>query len=223
MGHTRRLKASPALVVACIALLVSLTGTSVAAVSQLARNSVGTAQLKNNAVTAAKVKNRTLTRADFKAGTLLRGPQGPRGATGAAGPVGAAGAQGPIGPSTAYHARFPFDDTGTAMVGGGPFTTYHTLNLPAGHYVGIATLTAGNGGVANDAAVCQLNPSSGNFAEFVGSAVADEFAELSATVAFTLPADGTLLLRCVGNVTGGSMVRNQSTLTAIKVGEIINQ
>jgi hypothetical protein len=225
MGLVRRLKASPALVVACVALLVSLTGTSVAAVSQLGKGTVGTAQLKNNAVTSKKVKNKTLVRADFKSGALLRGPRGLRGLTGAAGPAGAAGAagaQGPIGPSTVYHARFAFSPGGTAMPGSG-FTTYHTLNLPAGSYTAIATLTAENNGGANDAALCELVPSTGDLARYVGSAVPGEFAEVSATVAFTLPAAGTVLLRCIGNLPAGTMVRNQSTLTAIKVGEVIQQ
>ena len=63
----KRLRPSPAMVVACIALLVALGGTSIAAVTQLVpRNSVGTLQLKNNAVTSAKVKNQSLLRADFK-------------------------------------------------------------------------------------------------------------------------------------------------------------
>ena len=52
---------SAALVVACIALLVALGGTSVAAVSQLARSSVGTPQLKDNAVTAKKLRNNAVT------------------------------------------------------------------------------------------------------------------------------------------------------------------
>ncbi len=45
------------MVVASISLLVALGGTSVAAVNQLAANSVGTSQLKNNAVTTPKIKN----------------------------------------------------------------------------------------------------------------------------------------------------------------------
>ena len=50
MRHMVR-RTSPAMVVACLALLVALGGTSVAAVSQLVpRNSVGTAQLRDNAV-----------------------------------------------------------------------------------------------------------------------------------------------------------------------------
>jgi hypothetical protein len=95
---------SPAMIVACIALLVALGGTSVAAVSQLARNSVGTPQLRNNAVTnpkitnnainSAKVRPRSLLRSDFAAGQLPAGPVGPQGP---AGPAGAAGPAGPAG------------------------------------------------------------------------------------------------------------------------------
>jgi hypothetical protein len=76
MRPVRSSKNSPAMVVACLALLVSLTGTSVAAVSQLANGSVGTLQLKNNAVTSKKVKNRSLLRADFRAGQIPAGARG---------------------------------------------------------------------------------------------------------------------------------------------------
>jgi hypothetical protein len=90
---------SAAMVVACLALLVALGGTSVAAVSQLVpRNSVGTPQLKRNAVTAQKINpnavrtghvlNGSLLAEDFKPGQI---PQGPQGAQGPAGPAGPAG------------------------------------------------------------------------------------------------------------------------------------
>ena len=53
---------SPAMVVACIALLVALGGTSIAAVTQLVpRNSVGPAQLRNGAVTNPKLRNNAVT------------------------------------------------------------------------------------------------------------------------------------------------------------------
>jgi hypothetical protein len=117
---------SPAMIVACLALLIALGGTSVAAVSQLATNSVGTPQLKNNAVTAAKiasnavvaakiknasvtnpkiannavnsakVANSSLTRVDFAPGQLPAGPTGPQGPAGPAGPVGPRGPTGAI-------------------------------------------------------------------------------------------------------------------------------
>jgi hypothetical protein len=89
---------SPALVVACLALLVALGGTSVAAINALPRNSVGTAQLKNNAVTSFKVRNGSLSSEDFKRGKLPAGPQGPAGPSGPRGPAGPAGPQGATGP-----------------------------------------------------------------------------------------------------------------------------
>ena len=46
-------KPSPAMIVACLALLVALSGTGMAAATQLGRNSVGTLQLKDRAVTNA--------------------------------------------------------------------------------------------------------------------------------------------------------------------------
>jgi hypothetical protein len=51
---------SPAMVVACLALIVALGGTSYAAI-RLPANSVGTKQLKKGAVTGVKVKSNTLT------------------------------------------------------------------------------------------------------------------------------------------------------------------
>jgi hypothetical protein len=51
---------SPALVVAFVALLIALGGTSLAAF-RLPRDSVGSKQLKHNAVTAGKIKNGAVT------------------------------------------------------------------------------------------------------------------------------------------------------------------
>ena len=62
-----RHRPSPAIVIACAALLIALGGVSYAATA-LPRNSVGTAQLRNNAVVSSKVKNHSLLRADFKSG-----------------------------------------------------------------------------------------------------------------------------------------------------------
>ncbi len=112
---------SPAMVVACLALLVALTGTSVAAVNQLGRNTVGPLQIKNgavtnpkirnNAVTSAKVANRSLLRSDFAPGQLPAGPTGPQGPVGPAGPAGAAGPAGTIGAITVRSANTAIQDT----------------------------------------------------------------------------------------------------------------
>lgn len=89
MHDLTRLRPSPAMIVACIALAVSLGGTSYA-VLKLPKNSVGSKQLKRNAVTGKNVKSRSLTADDFKEGELPAGSQGPQGPTGATGPAGSA-------------------------------------------------------------------------------------------------------------------------------------
>ena len=68
MKHFHR--PSPAMVIACIALLVALGGTSIAAVQMLPKNSVGTKQMKNAAVTGAKVKARTLNASKLADGVI---------------------------------------------------------------------------------------------------------------------------------------------------------
>jgi hypothetical protein len=78
-------------VVASVALLVALSGTSIAAVGNVPLLSVGTRQLKSNAVVSAKVKNRSLLAVDFKQGQLPKGAPGAQGQTGPSGPAGAAG------------------------------------------------------------------------------------------------------------------------------------
>jgi hypothetical protein len=100
---------SPALVVACVALAVSIGGTSYA-VTALPLASVGTAELKNGSVTSGKIKDGTLRAEDFAGDELpvgetglpgadgATGPQGPPGPAGIAGPAGPRGEQGPAGP-----------------------------------------------------------------------------------------------------------------------------
>jgi len=101
----RRLhRPSPALVVACIALIVALSGTSYAAVV-LPRGSVGTIQLKNGAVTSLKVKDGTMTlidvapaeRAKLKGDVGAQGLKGERGEQGAKGDKGEQGTKGDKG------------------------------------------------------------------------------------------------------------------------------
>ncbi len=163
---------SPAMIVACIALLVALGGTSVAAVSQLARNSVGTAQLRNNAVTAPKIANNAVTApkirdnavvrrkiannavtsAQVQGGSLLATdfaegqiPQGPPG------PAGPAGPQGPAGPGARWALFRP--DGGIVVQSGGISLT---AKPGAGQYiVNFGSSVAGklivvSSGLAND-------------------------------------------------------------------------
>lgn len=96
MGNAiRRLRPSPALVVASLALALSLGGVGYAAI-KLPRNSVGALQLRNNSVSSSKIKNHTLKSVDFARGVVR---QGARGSTGARGPAGNPGPAGPPGPA----------------------------------------------------------------------------------------------------------------------------
>src|SRR5689334_18903912 len=69
MHRITRIRLTPSMVVASIALLVSLGGVGYAATA-LPANSVGTLQLKNGAVTATKVKAGSLLKTSFAAGQL---------------------------------------------------------------------------------------------------------------------------------------------------------
>lgn len=66
---SRRLLPSPAMIVAFVALLVALGGSSYAAV-KLSKNSVQSKHIKNSSITGAKVKNDSLTGADIKEASL---------------------------------------------------------------------------------------------------------------------------------------------------------
>jgi hypothetical protein len=88
------------MVVACLALVVALGGTSYAAFS-IPANSVGTKQLRNRAVTSAKIAPATL-----RALGTGHGTPGPVGPTGPKGATGAAGATGQVGPAGAGYARY---------------------------------------------------------------------------------------------------------------------
>ena len=99
---------SPAVVLASLALLLSLTGTAVAGAlitgAQIADNTVGNRDLRNNDVRSIDVRNNglksidvmngTLRKVDFAPGQLLPGPAGPAGPAGQQGPAGPQGAPG---------------------------------------------------------------------------------------------------------------------------------
>jgi hypothetical protein len=140
---------SPALVVACIALLVALTGTSYATVLNVPRNSVGTAELKRNAVKPAKlapnavrtghVLNGSLLAADFKPGQLPAGEKGDKGDKGDRGDPGPVGVSGyeivtqAVAANTTLHEVSVSCPSGKRAFGGGVGTNTWTLN--AGPYV----------------------------------------------------------------------------------------
>jgi hypothetical protein len=106
--HVLTRRPSPSMVVALVALLAVMGGTSYAAVT-LPAKSVGTTQLKKGAVTtkkiaksvvtSSKVRDASLQSIDFAPGQLPAGPRGPKGDPGAQGPKGDKGDTGPAGVS----------------------------------------------------------------------------------------------------------------------------
>lgn len=106
MRHSLR-RPSAAMVVACLALLVALGGTSYATVLNVPRNSVGPLQLKRNAVGPSKVApnairtghvlDGSLLTDDFKPGQIPQGPKGDKGAKGDKGEKGDKGSPGVSG------------------------------------------------------------------------------------------------------------------------------
>ena len=140
MRHVLGQRPSAALVVACLALVVALSGTGYAAVV-LPRNSVGTIHLKKGAVTSPKVRDKSLRLLDFapterlklKGATGNAGPPGPKGDKGDRGDPGPQGPAGLTGlervtassccnsnSSQAVTASCP---AGKKVVGGGGFAT----------------------------------------------------------------------------------------------------
>jgi len=123
MSVFRRLKLSPAMVIACVALAIALGGTSYAAVQRLPKNSVTTYQVKDFSLLAR----------DFKRGQLPAGPAGPTGPTGPAGPAG------PAGPSGSANVKWALvrADGGIVAQSGGitlaakPGTGRYILNMGA--------------------------------------------------------------------------------------------
>ena len=117
MKRFLHVRPSPAMVVACAALFVSLSGAGYAAIV-LPAKSVGTKHLKRNAVTSAKVKKHSLLRSDFKRGQIPRGPQGVQGVQGIQGIQGIQGPKGDPGtPATRLWAYV--SATGTLRGGSG--------------------------------------------------------------------------------------------------------
>ena len=136
--HRSFFRPSPALIVACIALMIALGGTGYAALA-LPANSVGPKQLKANAVTSGKVKDGSLLALDFKRGQL---PAGPAGAAGSAGPAGAKGDKGDPGLSAPEITHIDIPIPAHASVGG-------TVECPAGK-----RMTGGGGSALGSPVAC---------------------------------------------------------------------
>jgi hypothetical protein len=109
---------SPAMVVACLALIVALGGTSYAAI-RLPANSVGTKQLKRSAVTGVKVKSNALTGTQINESRLGKVPS-------------ARSADTATTAGSAPVARLDYQSAVVAIPAGGSTVTRGTVNCPTG-------------------------------------------------------------------------------------------
>jgi hypothetical protein len=224
----RRFPPSPALVIACIALAIALSGVGYAAVT-LPRNSVGAAQLKANAVNSTKVKNRSLKADDFALGQLPAGPMGLPGMPGAPGAPGPAGPQGPVGPSDVFVRVMPITATAvTAVVGPGADTVIRTMTLGGGTYLLHAHALVINGSttIGSDARCSLVGPAaisggpSGLLVPLEADAGTNHYRAVMELVGTTtLTASGQISVEC----TKGSSAETLSGLASIyamRVGSI---
>ncbi len=178
------------MVVACLALLVALAGTSVAAVQvavprnsigalQLKPASVGASALKANSVNSSKVLNHSLLKGDFKAGQLPAGPRGLPGTAGPAGPPGPAGPAGAAGVASPGYVAEVLTATGTsgADIDSTSFTNPDALKLnvtvPAGEtdklLVSFNAETACYGGSPGERCLVRITVDNNEIAPAAGS------------------------------------------------------
>jgi hypothetical protein len=136
MSLLRRHFPSPAMVVACLALLVALGGTSYAAI-KLPANSVGTKQLKRGAVTGVKVKSNTLTGAQINESRLGRVPSAVTATT-------ATNATNATAATNAPVSRLDYASAVVSVPAGGSTVTRGTINCPTG-----LSATGGGGKLAD--------------------------------------------------------------------------
>jgi hypothetical protein len=213
---------SPAMVVALIALILTLAGTAVAAVK------IGTNSLKNSAVTTKKLKNRAVTGAKLAEGSVSTAKLA-EGAvsTGklAEGAVstgklaeGAVSAQ-KLTPGERSEG-FVTTQAGQIALSAGTSTTIASLNLPAGgNYIIVASADLGNNAATPNLLSCQLRENgtllTGASANLAPLAVFSQGTALTAA-----SGGGTVTLACEPEK--GAQARNR-VITAVRVGTLNRQ
>lgn len=144
---------SPAMIVACLALIVALGGTSYAAI-RLPANSVGTKQLKRGAVTGVKVRSNALTGTQINESRLGKVPSA-RSADTAANATNATTATNATAAGSAPVSRLDYQSAVVALPAGGATVTRGTVSCPTG-------LSATGGGAKladpNNGAIFDVNP-----------------------------------------------------------------
>jgi len=221
MSRILRHRPSPAMVVACLALAVALTGTSYAA-SRLPANSVGTKQLKKNAVTSTRVKNNALTGADVKEATLRQVPS----AATAASATNAGHAASADSATTANAAFSTHNDSQIALPNS--LDAIGTLSIPeAGNYVVFAKIEAYNAsGTPNTRSRCYLRggaagPDLDGLAFDADAAFVDDEETVALQGVLQLTSPGQVVLVCA-DYGEGNVQAALTKIMAVQVARLTN-
>lgn len=202
LGHFRP---SPATVIASIALLVALGGTSWAAVT-LAPRSVNNAALQTGAVNSRVIANGQVKGVDLAPSVIRQGPKGDKGDTGDTGAA---------GPSDAY-SRFLNGPIAVPT----SLTTLTNLSIPqAGKYVVNAKAVATEGGGLS-LVVCQLVAGTDTDTSVTTVYLAGASDVLANQLVHEFTAAGSIDYKCGAAVAG--ITASNIKMTAIKVGNLTN-
>ena len=187
-------------VVATLALVIAIGGTTVAGASSLMTGR----DIQDDSVTGADIQNGSLTGADIRAGSIgsnslslaaranlrgTRGDTGPQGDTGATGPQGAPG----VGVST-------LNVSGADVTNYQDLDTLASVTLPkAGDYVIFGRLEASNTGTTDDNLNCGLFTDSSNpFGGGGGSVTAGTMSPATVVGAISTNGPQAVYLKCQG-------------------------
>jgi hypothetical protein len=133
MDRFKRYMPSPAMWVACVALVMAMTGAGFAATTL-----IGGGQVKNNSLTGADVKNRSLRSQDFNARDLAK-LKGKQGLQGIAGIQGIQGIPGPfldtLPSGKSLKGAFALIGHGIGRTGEGISFGIPLASAPVGHYI----------------------------------------------------------------------------------------
>ncbi len=203
---------SPAMVVALVALILSLAGTAFAAVK------IGTKSLKNGAITTKKLKNRAVTGAKLAEGSVSTAKLAEGAVTSGKLAEGAVSTQ-KLTPGERSEG-FVTSQGAQIALAAGTNTTIASLNLPAGgNYVIVASADLGNNAATANLVGCQLRDEGTLLAG--GSANLAPLAVFSQETALTgASGGGTVTLACEPEE--GAQTRNR-VITAVRVGTLNKQ
>jgi hypothetical protein len=122
-----KLRPSPAMAVACLALFVAGAGSAAAAGGLLDGGDI-----KNNSLSSKDVKNGSLLKRDFKRGQIPAGPRGLQGPQGVAGPAGRAGRDGADGFGQLVYSQGIGETVGDGLLGDDVFAVCPSETFPTG-------------------------------------------------------------------------------------------